>query len=359
MVNNHVHTIYSFSPYTPREAVKKAKESGLQTVGLMDHDSVGGAAEFLAAGREFGIATTVGVECRVCVKGTPLEGRRLNNADQTGVAYLALHAIPHGKLSETAALFKPVGIARGERNREMLARISHVTGLSFSYDRDVLPLSMAHDSGSVTERHLLYAAALRMEEINQRGGGFFLGIDGQEKDPYVLLGKLKVALLPRVYVPAADELLPVREATRAAASWGAVPAYAYLGDVKGSVTGDKPDMAFEDAYLEELFDTLPELGIRAVTYMPSRNTPEQLARVQSLCRARGLFEISGEDINSPGQSFVCPALARPEFAPLIDAAWALVASERAEHGLFAPETIKRWPDLTERVQALAEMGRRW
>jgi len=360
MVNNHVHTTYSFSPYTPREAVRKAKESGLQTVGIMDHDSVGGAAEFLAAGKEFGIATTVGAECRVSVKGTPFEGRRLNNVDQTGVAYLALHAIPHGKLGEAAELFKPVNAARGERNRQMLKKINACIGLSLDYDRDVLPLSMAHGGGSVTERHLMYAVALRMEEITQRGGGLWGGRghdDAVIADPYALLGKLKVELLPRVYVPATDELLPILEVTQAAASWGAVPAYAYLGDVKGSVTGDKPDMPFEDSYLDELFDTLPGWGIRAVTYMPSRNTPEQLARVQLICRSKGLFEVSGEDINSPGQSFVCPALSQPDFAPLIEAAWALVASERAEHGLFAPESSTRWPELHERVKTFAEMGR--
>ncbi|MCL2751837.1 MAG: PHP domain-containing protein, partial [Firmicutes bacterium] len=69
-VNNHIHTTYSFSPYTPREAVLKAKEAGLRTAGLMDHDSIGGAAEFIAAGEEFGLPVTVGLETRVTVKGT-------------------------------------------------------------------------------------------------------------------------------------------------------------------------------------------------------------------------------------------------------------------------------------------------
>ena len=38
-VNNHIHTTYSFSPYTPTEAVYTAWRHGLGTAGIMDHDS--------------------------------------------------------------------------------------------------------------------------------------------------------------------------------------------------------------------------------------------------------------------------------------------------------------------------------
>ena len=50
-VNNHIHTTYSFSPYSPAKAVWMAAEAGLATAGLMDHDSIGGAREFIEAGR--------------------------------------------------------------------------------------------------------------------------------------------------------------------------------------------------------------------------------------------------------------------------------------------------------------------
>ncbi|MBQ4090343.1 MAG: PHP domain-containing protein, partial [Clostridia bacterium] len=48
-VNNHIHTTYSFSPYSPTAAVWFARAAGLCTCGLMDHDSIAGANEFLAA----------------------------------------------------------------------------------------------------------------------------------------------------------------------------------------------------------------------------------------------------------------------------------------------------------------------
>ena len=69
-------------------------------------------------------------------------------------------------------------------------------------------------------------------------------------------------------------------------------------------------------------------GIRAVTYMPTRNTPEQLTRLRRLCDENGLFQVSGEDINSPRQSFVIKAMENPLFSNLIDATWKLIEHEK-------------------------------
>src|SRR5450830_1960340 len=63
-VNNHIHTIYSFSPYSPSKAVWMAYMAGLSTAGIMDHDSISGALEFTAAGQIIGLPTTIGAECR-------------------------------------------------------------------------------------------------------------------------------------------------------------------------------------------------------------------------------------------------------------------------------------------------------
>ena len=59
-VNNHIHTCYSFSPYTPSSAVWYAWMAGLQTAGIMDHDSVGGMREFIEAGKIMDMPVTCG-----------------------------------------------------------------------------------------------------------------------------------------------------------------------------------------------------------------------------------------------------------------------------------------------------------
>ena len=62
-------------------------------------------------------------------------------------------------------------------------------------------------------------------------------------------------------------------------------------------------------------------------YMPTRNTEAQLTRLRGLCDANGLFQVSGEDINSPRQSFVIRAMGNSMFANLIDATWKLIEHE--------------------------------
>ena len=118
------------------------------------------------------------------------------------------------------------------------------------------------------------------------------------------------------------------EAAGLAGRIGAILCYAYLGDVTDSPTGDKKAAQFEDAYLPELFAFLRDRGIRAVTYMPSRNSEEQLRRVMALCAEYGMMQISGEDINSPGQSFICEKLKQPAYRHLVDAARELVRREQ-------------------------------
>ena len=67
-----------------------------------------------------------------------------------------------------------------------------------------------------------------------------------------------------------------------------------------------------------LFEELNNFGFKALTYMPSRNSLDQLKRVKNLCAKYNFLEISGEDINNPRQSFKCDALYLPEFKNLID-----------------------------------------
>ncbi|MBQ3225296.1 MAG: PHP domain-containing protein, partial [Oscillospiraceae bacterium] len=80
-------------------------------------------------------------------------------------------------------------------------------------------------------------------------------------------------------------------------------------------------------YLDELVACLAEYGVPAITYMPTRNTDEQLARLRGLCEKHGLMQISGEDVNSPRQSFRIEKMCDAQFANLIDSTWELIRHE--------------------------------
>ena len=55
----------------------------------------------------------------------------------------------------------------------------------------------------------------------------------------------------------------MKDVIKLAKEIGAISAYAYLGDVGDSVTGDKKTQKFEDDYIDQLFEVIKELGFNA------------------------------------------------------------------------------------------------
>ncbi len=384
-VNNHVHSTYSFSPYSPTQITEAAVEAGLKTVGLMDHDAIAGGPEFLTAARSNGIAATVGCEIRVHLNGTPLEGKRVNNPDEPNIIYIAFHGIPANQFEATDQFLKPIRAARLKRSQaeteKLNAWLQQRHGPTLDFATDIQPCSRIQEGGTITERHICFALAKKL--IQQHGNGEalttflneHLGLSPskkiahqlhEESNPhriYDLLGFLKAELVPHFFIPSGtDECPSARDAAAFARSIHAIPAYAYLGDVSESPTGDKRAQTFEDSFLDQLINTLKELGFQAITYMPPRNTHKQLQRLQQLCHHHGLMEISGVDINSSRQSFNCPILLDPAFQHLCDTAWALIAHEKCAAqnetlGLFHPENPLIDQSLETRVQHYATIGR--
>lgn len=383
-VNNHIHTVYSFSPYTPAMAALKARDAGLEVAGSVDHDSIGAAEEMLDACAALGLGAVVGFELRVSFRDGPFGDRKLNNPDSIGYAYMTVQGIPRDALPRVAVFLAPIQARRRERTARMSEaanRLLREAGLrTLDFERDVLARSKAAEGGGLTERHLLAGIAAILIEAHGKGpatlaGLAVLGVEPPAKtaallsDPtnphytYDVLGLLKSSLLDRVFIqPDESECIPAARVLAFARELGAIPAYAYLGDVGESPTGDKKAERFEDAFIEPLFVELKSMGFLAVAYMPPRNTVEQLQRVQRLCAQHGLMEISGVDINSSRQVFNCPEVLRPEFRHLVETTWALVAHQAlVSHdrglGLFAPENPWSARPLAERVAAYARAGR--
>jgi len=374
-VNNHIHTSYSFSPYTPTKAIWMAYINGLSTAGIMDHDTVAGCNEFSRAGKIIGMATTVGMEIRVNMDNTSLAGRKINNPDQNSVVYMALHGIPHTKIDEIQNWIRPYAKARNRRNAEMVDKLNLIMkpyNIEIDFKKDVAPLSMWNEGGSITERHISYALAFKMTErfgkceklvdfykntmklpLRAKSEEFLLDNENPVYE-YDLLSAIKSDMIDMFYLPATDECPDVREALEVASKNGCISAYAYLGDVGDSVTGDKKPQKFEDDYIDELFNVITELGFNAVTYMPSRNTMEQFSKVKDLCIKHQLFQISGEDINSPRQGFICKAMRNEAFLNLIESTWALIGHEKLttdsmDNNMFGEMITSVKPGLDERI----------
>jgi len=391
-INNHIHTIYSFSPYTPAMAALLARDSRLGAAGSVDHDSAAAALEMLDACAVVGIGGCVGFEMRVSFKkgadgnASPFASRKINNPDSEGFAYMTVQGIPRSAISAAADFLKPVREERLRRTQAMTVSanvmLKEAGFPEIDFQADVREKSKYAEGGEITERHLLAAAAEKIILKYGKGQELLnaletkLKIDVPQKtaallidqnNPHYLfdlLGILKQDFLQRIFIqPDERECIAADRVISFAESIGAISAYAYLGDVGESPTGDKRAEKFEDDYIEELFAELSRLGYRAVTYMPPRNTAEQLRNLRRLSREYGFMEISGVDINNSRQSFNCPEVLRDEFRHLLDTTWALIAHERLatvdkRFGLYSKESPLAALPLVERLAAYAAFGKR-
>ena len=267
--NNHIHTCYSFSPYTPSGAALGARRAGLRVVGSVDHDSIAAAAEMTEATRILGMGSVTGFECRAFFDpGGPFATRKLNNPDSAGIAYMTVQAIPAPARAEVDAWLAPRRAARLERTLAMAEAANSILtrlGLaSFDPQADMVARSQYATGGGITERHLLAAMADALIDGFGRGEALVAGLQGMGIDvpaklagvlgdadnphlTYDLLGVLKSEYLASIYIqPTADECPTAEEVVTLADSVGAIATYAYLGDVSASPTVDNKAEKFED-----------------------------------------------------------------------------------------------------------------
>ncbi|MCL2069884.1 MAG: PHP domain-containing protein [Treponema sp.] len=383
-INMHVHTIYSFSPYSPSMAALRSRDARLGAAASVDHDSIAATGEMLAACAILGIGGSVGFELRVSFKSDkdgkpgPFASRIMNNPDSAGYAYMTVQGIPGRSIKKAAEFLAPIRAERLERSRAMTISLNAVlreAGFSeIDFDGDIFAGSKYGEGGGITERHLLWALA---EKIIQKFGKGPALADGLKSkmgltvppehyallaDPdnphylYDLLGLLKAGFLPGIFIqPNERECIPAADAAAFARSISAIPAYPYIGDNKAG--------EFEDDFIEELIAEISRLGFQALAITPERNTADQLRRIRGLAADWGLMEIAGADINSSRQSFNCPEVLREESRHLLDSGWALVAHERLAsldeaYGLFSEKNPISSMDFQKRLAFYAKLGKK-
>ncbi|MED4164649.1 PHP domain-containing protein, partial [Halalkalibacterium halodurans] len=69
----HIHTTASDGEYSPTAIVKKAKEIGLRTIAITDHDTLDGIEEAVIAGKRHGINVIPAIELTTKYKGTNVD----------------------------------------------------------------------------------------------------------------------------------------------------------------------------------------------------------------------------------------------------------------------------------------------
>ena len=64
----HMHSCYSSDgQFTPKELIEIAKDKGLKTIALSDHDCISGVKEMIRLGNEVGIEVIPAIECSTSI----------------------------------------------------------------------------------------------------------------------------------------------------------------------------------------------------------------------------------------------------------------------------------------------------
>ncbi|MDR1394728.1 MAG: PHP domain-containing protein [Deltaproteobacteria bacterium] len=134
-VDLHTHSLASDGTFSPSDLVRLARASGLAALGLCDHDTVEGTAEFRRAGRELNFPVIAGTELSVEFhKTTHLLGLDLAGSGEQEPALADLQKF------------------RDERNRRLHRKLEEL-GLTFSW-ADLLEIS---GSGQLGRPHFARA----------------------------------------------------------------------------------------------------------------------------------------------------------------------------------------------------------
>lgn len=82
-IDLQIQTTASDGRHSPRECVRMAKDNGVMTMAITDHDTVAGVAEAVAAGKELDVRVIPGIEISIQEHGMHLLGLGINITNPT------------------------------------------------------------------------------------------------------------------------------------------------------------------------------------------------------------------------------------------------------------------------------------
>jgi hypothetical protein len=320
--NCHIHTSESFSVFrSPSEAVWQAAREGIAVLGINDHYTVAGHEEFRRACHVVGIAAAFSLEAVAMDRDAEQSGLRLNDPDNPGRIYLCgkgVTKLPDDSSPEMLSLARMRAALEG-RNREITGKLAELfqsrLGASGPIWENVVALT---PRGNATERHVAYAALLRLRELAAKQGkslaelivaccGAAPPAGGDDASLQIFLrAKLLKAGAPCFVPEDADAFVSVADLRRIFLAFGSIPTYPVLGN---------PVLSGEQN-IESLLDRLEGLGFYAVEVIPHRNTRERLREIVFAAQRRSWPVFNGTEHNTPEtRPLLDPFALDPEFEP--------------------------------------------
>lgn len=201
----HIHSTASDGVYSPAALVKKAKQAGLTTIALTDHDTLAGVEEAQRAGTESGVHVISGVEISTTYRGTNIDvlGYNIRHRQQLHDflsifrAYRKTRALK--MIKKLAALNMPITLdevlefSRGDViARPHIAKALVKKGYIDDYQQAFDDYLASGKPAAVEKKELPLVTAIDM--IRQTGGQSVLAHPGYIKDKKCLLAILQTGL---------------------------------------------------------------------------------------------------------------------------------------------------------------------
>lgn len=255
--------------HSPRDLVKMAKEIGLQTIAITDHDTVGGVSEAFMAGGEFGVRVIPGIEMSVEEHNAHILGY--------GIDY------KNFRLLAELERFKQ---GRIEGARAMLENLKKNEGFVVEW-KDVL-----HEAtGSVVARPHLVRAIMARPENKEKLAGISSMHDFFEK----YLTDDNPNYVRRTHISAKDAIALINEAG-GVAIWSH-PAIHFKGKEKRGAS----DLSSADYdALENFLNDLTGWGLLGVEVFNPSHTEDDAEFLQGLAVKYNLLRTAGSDFHEKG-----------------------------------------------------------
>ena len=137
-IDLHTHSTASDGQLSPSELVQAARDLGLTTIALTDHDTTAGVAEAQAAGRELGVEVIAGAE--------------INSEGEYGDVHFVAYCVDPANAALQDKLLS-IRDARVGRARGMLNKLAEM-GMPVAWER---VLAIAGDASSIARPHVARA----------------------------------------------------------------------------------------------------------------------------------------------------------------------------------------------------------
>jgi hypothetical protein len=310
IVNSHVHTPYSFSAFDKMEELfVKARQEGVNVLGINDFNGADGFDEFLRLATDFSIFPLFNIELIGLLEEEQKKNIRINDPNNPGRIYFCGKGLRYpfsvSRENETRLLqVREAGQRQALRMIENLQSWLQQIKAPFRLGYTEIRTTLAKDM--VRERHIAKMLRIKINECfsGEAGKRSFLkalysGRDTEAdlKNPASLEEELRTNLLKsggKAFVmESTDAFLPVHEIIGIVLDAGGIPCYpVLLDDKKGSFTGFETDF-------NRLGKRLHELGVGMVELIPGRNDFQVLKRFVKVFDEAGFIIAFGTEHNTP------------------------------------------------------------